>query len=342
MKVLLIGGTGNISAYVSALCAERGMELWLLNRGNETAPVPEGTRVIRADIGDEAAVESALQGERFDVVANFVNFHPGQIERDIRLFGGRTDQYIFVSTTCVYQRPLPDYPISEGFALRNDVMHYAAEKIACEEVLRKAFRESGFPATIVRPAHTYGDRMVLLSFCGKNGEWSVLRRMLEGKRVIIHGDGLSLWTLTHSSDFARGFCDLMGNPHAVGQAVHIATDEVKTWNEVYADIARALGVVPRFVHISCEMICAFDPSLTGLLLGDRAHCVFFDNTRIKRLSPGFTARVRFDRGVKNAVDYYLAHPEAQLEDPEFDGWCDRVLAAYDAFLEAGALAVKGV
>lgn len=328
MKALFIGGTGTISSAAAELAMQRGAELTVLNRGSR--PEPEGAEVLRADVGDEDAVRKLLSGRRFDTVADFNVFTPEQAERDIRLFSGKTDQYIFISSASAYQKPPAAYPITESTPLRNPYWEYARNKIACEEILTAAYRSNGFPATIVRPSHTYGKSGVPLAIHGKNGGWQVLERMKQGKPVIVHGDGLTLWTFTYNEDFAKGFCGLMGNPHALGQTVHITGDEAITWNDAYETIGRALGVKPNIVHIPSDFLAAFNPELLGSLLGDKAYCAVFDNSKIKRLVPGFRADIRFDEGVGRCVAYLSEHPELRVPDPEFDTWCDRVVAAHFA------------
>lgn len=330
MKILFIGGTGTISSAISALLVAQGHELYLLNRGNRPDRLPQGARALQADIRDEAAVASALQGHEWDVVADFIAFTPADVERDYRLFHGRTRQYVFISSASAYHKPVPDYRISESTSLANPYWEYSRQKIACEEYLMRQYRAGGFPVTIVRPSHTYGERSVPLGVHGDRGSWQVLSRMLQGKPVIIHGDGTSLWTMTHSRDFARAFVGLLGNPHAIGEAVQITSGETLTWNQIYAAIARALGVELRAVHVSSEFLDACGPyDFRGTLLGDKAHSVVFDNTKLHRLVPGFTATIRFDQGVRETVDYVLSHPDCQTPDPDFDAWCDRVIAALE-------------
>jgi nucleoside-diphosphate-sugar epimerase len=328
MKALFIGGTGIISSAAAKLAVQKGIELTLLNRGKHPEFTPDGAELLTADINDEEAVKELLRGRDFDVVASFITFLPAQAERDIRLFSGKTGQYIFISSASAYQKPMANYRITESTPLCNPYWRYSRDKIACEEAFMAAYRSDGFPITIIRPSHTYGDTSVPVSVCGKNGSWQVLDRILKGKPVIVHGDGLSLWTFTHNSDFAKAFVGLMDNPHAIGEAVHITSDETVTWNAAYSSIGKALGVKPNLVHIPSEFLAAFDPELLGNLIGDKANSAVFDNTKIKTLVPGFCASVRFDQGVKRTVDYVTAHPDCQVPDPDFDAWCDRVIAAY--------------
>ncbi|MEF2966695.1 SDR family oxidoreductase [Paenibacillus sp. M1] len=330
MKALFIGGTGTISSAITRQLAESGCELYLLNRGNRNDELPAGVRIIQADINREEEVSRLIEGHSFDVVADFIAFEPAQLERDYRLFHGKTKQFIFISSASAYQKPLSDYRITEGTPLSNPYWAYSRNKIACEEYLMKQYREQGFPVTIVRPSHTYDERSIPLGVHGSKGAWQVARRMLDNKRVIIHGDGTSLWTLTHNSDFAKGFIGLMGNIHAIGESVHITSDESVTWNQIYEIIADALGVKLQAVHVSSEFLAACSQDdLRGSLLGDKANTVVFDNSKLKRLVPGFTATVRVDQGIKQTIRHILAHPEYQVEDPEFDLWCDKVIGALE-------------
>lgn len=326
MKVLFIGGTGRISMEISRQLLETGHELYLINRGNRNSALPEGVHAIIADIGQEEEVKRLLGDETFDVVADFIAFEPRQLERDYRLFKGRCSQFIYISSASAYQKPLADYRITEGTPLSNPYWEYARNKIAGEEYLMKLYREEGFPITIVRPSHTYDERSVPLGVHGREGSYQVIKRMLMGKPVLIHGDGTSLWTMTHNSDFARGFIGLMNNMHAIGEAVQITSDESITWNQAYEAIAKALGVPLIAIHVSSEFLDACsDYDFKGSLLGDKANTVVFDNTKLKRLVPGYAAQVRFDQGIKRTVDYVLSHPECQKEDAEFDAWCDAVV-----------------
>lgn len=330
-KALFIGGTGTIStAITAALAAEGKWELTLLNRGSRSNEVPQGVKVIQADINDEEHVAGLLEGSSWDFVCDFIGFVPAQVERDWRLFRGKTRQYMYISSASAYQKPAASPFISEGTPLVNPYWEYSRNKIACEDFLMEKHRQEGFPVTIIRPSHTYGDRSVPLGVHGDNGSWQVLKRMLDGKRVIIHGDGSSQWTLTHNTDFAKGFIGLMGNPHALGNAFQITSDETLTWNQIYEVIAGKLGVELKAVHISSEFLDAVGPyDFRGGLIGDKAVTVLFDNSKLKRAVPGFQATVRFEEGVSRTIDHILSHPELQVEDPEFDAWCDRVLDAVD-------------
>lgn len=336
MKVLFIGGTGTISTAISTRLLEEGHELWLINRGTRNDVLPSGAHIIKADINDEESVTRQLEGQKFDVVADFIAFLPKQLERDYRLFNGRTRQFIYISSASAYQKPLSDYRIDEGTPLANPYWEYSRNKIAGEELLMKLYREEGFPVTIVRPSHTYSERSMPLGVHGPGGSYQVIRRMLEGKKVIIQGDGSSLWTLTFNTDFAKGFIGLMGNIHAIGEAVQITGDETLTWNQIYTVVADALGVGLNPCYVSSEFLAASSPAqwdLRGALLGDKSNSVVFDSTKLKRLVPGFAATVRFDQGARKVLDYINTHPECRKEDQEFDSWCDRVIAAQEAALK---------
>ncbi len=328
-KVLFIGGTGIISMAITRQLLKEGVELYLLNRGNRNEGLAgDNLHYITGDIYDEAAMAEKLEGMEFDVVAQFIAFTPDHLQRDYRLFEGKCKQYIFISSASAYQSPPADYRISEATPLQNPFWEYSRNKIACEDYLMKQYREHDFPITIVRPSHTYDERSIPLGVHGDHGSWQVAKRMLEGKPVIIHGDGTSLWTMTHNSDFAKGFIGLMGNVHAIGEAVQITSDETLTWNQIYACIADALGVELKAVHVPSAFLSACsDYDFEGGLLGDKANSVVFDNAKLKRLVPGFVATKRFDQGVKKTIAHVLATPELQLEDSEFDAWCDRVIKA---------------
>lgn len=330
MKVLFIGGTGTISMAISRLLLSQGHTLYLLNRGSRNTGLSGDLIELKADINDEAAVAALISDLKFDVVADFIAFVPEQLERDYRLFREKTKQFIYISSASAYQKPLSDYRINEGTPLANPYWEYSRNKIAGEEYLMKLYREEGFPVTIVRPSHTYDERSIPLGAHGEKGSYSVIKRMLEGKPVIIHGDGTSLWTITHNSDFAKGFVGLMGNIHAIGEAVQITSDESVTWNQIYQIIADALHVKLNAVHVASEFLDACsDYDFAGSLLGDKANTVVFDNSKLKKLVPGFTATVRADQGIRSTIEYVLSHPECQVEDPEFDDWCDRVIEALE-------------
>ncbi|WP_102409852.1 NAD-dependent epimerase/dehydratase family protein [Beduinella massiliensis] len=328
MKALFIGGTGTISTEVSRLAVERGWELTLLNRGNHV--LPKGARSLVLDISDEQAVKKALAGERFDVVADFIVFDEEQTRRDIRLFSGMTNQYFFISSASAYQKPPRDYVITESTPLCNPYWEYSRKKAACENVLMEAYRAEGFPVTVIRPSHTYCERSITVPVHGEKGSYPVLRRMLAGKPVIVPGDGTSLWTLTHASDFAKAFVGLMGHHKAIGEAFTITSDEQLTWNQILQCTARTMGVKANLYHVASDFLIACRPDLEGPLLGDKANSVVFDCSKLKRLVPDFICTTPFDIGVEKAWNYIQTHPECQVEDPAFDSWCDRVIEAQEA------------
>ncbi len=331
MKALFIGGTGTISTAITKLASEYGFELYLLNRGHRSEVVPEKVKVIEADINDEADVHEKLKGMTFDVVAQFIAYHVDALMRDVRLFTGKTKQYIFISSASAYQKPLSNPLITESTPLSNPFWEYSRNKIACEEYLMEQYRTNGFPITIVRPSHTYGDYSVPLAIHGNHGSYSVIDRIKKGKKVIVHGDGNTLWTLTHNTDFAKAFVGLMGNAHAIGEALQITSDESLTWNQIYEIIGDALGVKPRLVHIPSETLAKAHFDFAGGLLGDKAHTVLFDNSKIKRLVPEYKATVRFDQGIRRTLSYIEQHPKYQIADPEFDTWMDQMIDTYEAF-----------
>ena len=332
MRILIIGGTGTISSAITRQLAASGQDLWLLNRGTRKQEVPAGVKQIVADISNEEEVKRLLGDMQFDAVCEFIGFVPEQVERDIRLFKGRTRQYVYISSASAYNKPASNHVINEGTSLANPYWQYSRNKIACEELLMREYRENAFPVTIVRPSHTYCERSVPVSVHGLKGSWQVLKRMIDGKPVVVQGDGSSLWTLTWNEDFARGFIGLLGNPKAIGEAFQIMSDESLTWNQVYKCVADALGVAFHPYYVSSEFLAAVAPKeydFTGNLLGDKSVTVVFDCSKLKRVVPGFQATTRFHEGVRRCVDYLLSHPELQVEDEEFDAWCDQVIAAQE-------------
>lgn len=331
MKVLLIGGTGTISMAITKLLAQKGEEVYLLNRGTRSSELPENVKVITADIGNEEETAKKLEGMTFDAVCEFIGFVPSQLERDFRLFNGKTKQYIYISSASAYQKPLSDFKVTESTPLANPYWQYSRDKIACEEYLMKMYRENGFPITIVRPSHTYDERSVPLGVHGDKGSWQVVKRMMEGKPVIIHGDGTTLWTMTHNSDFAKAYVGLIGNIHAIGEAYHITSDESVTWNQIYQIIADCLGVKLNAYYVPSDFLHKTSKyDFLGSLIGDKANSVVFDNSKVKRAVPDFVATTRLDMGIKLAIDNILSKPELQVEDPEFDEWCDKVINALEA------------
>ena len=334
MKALFIGGTGTISmGIVRRLSDDPLWEVYLLNRGRRKDEIPAGVRHITGDINNEDDIRKKLDGMEFDVVSDFIAFDVEAVERDYRLFFGRTKQYIFISSASAYNKPAAHHVITEGTALANPYWEYSRKKIACEEYLMKKYREEGFPVTIVRPSHTYDERNIPLGVHGDKGFYQVIRRMQLGKPVIIQGDGSSLWAVTFNSDFAIGFTGLMGNRHAIGEAFQITGDEILTWDQIYRTISDALGVKLKPYHVSSEFLSVvgekYGYDFRGSLLGDKAVSVVFDNSKLKRLVPQMTTTVPFHKGVRITLEYVLAHPEKYEEDPEFDAFCDKVIDALE-------------
>ncbi|MCB9153929.1 MAG: NAD-dependent epimerase/dehydratase family protein [Caldilineae bacterium] len=324
MKVLFIGGTGVISSACADLAVRQGIDLYLLNRGQSLdRPAPIGATVLFGDIRDRASAEAALAGHTFDAVVEWIAFTPDQVQADVDLFRGRTGQYVFISSASVYQTPPASLPVTESTLLDNPYWEYSRNKIACEELLVRAYRDEKFPMTIVRPSHTYDATKIPLL-----GGYTSLQRMKAGKPVVVYGDGTSLWTLTNHRDFAKGFVPLLGNSRAVGEAVHITSDEWLSWNQIYETMAAALGVEADLVHIPSELINAFDPLHGEGLLGDKSHSMIFDNSKIKRLAPGFACTIPFAWGAREIVAWHEAEPARQQVDPYVDALMDRVIAAY--------------
>ncbi len=325
MKVLFIGGTGIISSACSRLAVQRGIELYLLNRGQSLRPVVDGAAVLHADIRDPQSVRAALGKLTFDAVVDWVAFAPEHIENDLELFHGRTGQYVFISSASAYQTPPAAQPVTESTVLHNPFWQYSRNKIACEERLLRAYREEKFPATIVRPSHTYDSTLLPVV-----GGYTVVDRMLRGKQVIVHGDGTSLWTLTHHSDFAKGFLGLLGNVHAIGESFHITSDEWLSWNQIFELVAHAAGAQAHIVHIPSDLIAAYDPEWGADLLGDKSLSMLFDNNKVRRLVPDFICTVPFSRGVEEIMAWYNADPARRKVNARFDSLCDRIIAAYQS------------
>lgn len=335
MKALFIGGTGTISTAISVLAVKKGWELYLLNRARNTDRIPEGAKLLTADINDEKAVSTLIRDLKFDVVVDFIAMQPAQIERDIKLFSHKTSQYIFISSASIYQKPLSYYKITESTPTSNPYYPYSRGKIACEERLLREYRDNGFPITIVRPSHTYDERNIPLDVVpGKTSTWQVIERIRSGKPVIVIGDGTSLWTMTHNSDFAKAFVGLLGNRAAIGESIHITSDEVLTWNEIYDCIGAALGKKVLKVHVPSDFLVACWPELEGSLIGDKSNSVCFDNSKIKRLVPDFVATMRFDSGVKLCIDYILSHSELQILDESLNRFYDNVIQSWQDALAA--------
>jgi nucleoside-diphosphate-sugar epimerase len=325
VKLLFIGGTGNISTAVSRRLLAAGHELWLLNRGLRSAGLP-GARTIIADIHQPTEVRAALGGEKFDTVVNWIAFTPEDVQRDLGLFTGRTGQYVFISSASVYRKPILDPVLTEATPAHNPFWPYSQNKIACEELLLKAWRENGFPATIVRPAHTY-DQIIPVALSAGNS-WTIVDRIRCGLPVVVHGDGTSIWVVTHSEDFAKGFTGLLGNARAVGEIFHITSDELLTWNQIHEEIGRAVGKAPKIVHIASDFIAQREPDQAGGLLGDKAHSFWCDNSKIKRFVPGYTATIPFHEGIRRTIAWFDADPARSVTEPATHALHERLVAAY--------------
>jgi nucleoside-diphosphate-sugar epimerase len=341
MNVLFIGGTGIVSSACTRLALQRGIKLTLLRRGQHRADWLAGAETVQADINDPSAVAHALRGRQFDVVVNFIAFTPVDIERDLELFRGRTGQYIFISSASAYQKPATDYLITESTPLANPHWDYSRNKIACEERLLKAYREQGFPITIVRPSLTYGETLIpLVINSWAELSYTVVDRMLRGQKVIVPGDGSSLWVITHDSDFAKGFVGLLGHEQSIGHAFHITTDEVLSWNQLYRIVGAAVGVEPRIVHIPSDFMVACLPQMEGTLVGDKAASVVFDNSKIKRFVPDYVATTRFAEGIRRSLAWFDADPARKLIDSEANATWDKLIESYEKALREAVAAFQ--
>ncbi|WP_433075623.1 SDR family oxidoreductase [Dactylosporangium sp. CA-052675] len=324
MKVLFIGGSGIISSACSRLAVERGIDLFVLNRGeSRQRPLPEAATLLRADVHDPAAVREVLAGHSFDAVVDWVAFTPEDVRADIELFRGRTGQYVFISSASAYQTPPARLPIVESSPLRNPFWQYSRDKIACEDLLVQVYRDRGFPATIVRPSHTY-DR-TLVPF---DGGWTVPARMRAGKEIVVHGDGTSLWTLTHHEDFARAFVPLLGHPRAIGDTFQITSDDHLTWNQIAEQLAAALGTTAKIVHVPSDAIAAADPDWGAGLLGDKAHSMVFDNSKVRALVPDYVATIPFHQGAREIAAWFDEDPARQVVDERLDKVMDDLVARF--------------
>ncbi len=326
MKVLFIGGTGTISSACTRLALEQGVELYLFNRGQTSTDLPAGAHLLQGDINNRDEAEGLLKGHTFDAVVDWIAFGVEQVERDIELFSERTGQYVFISSASVYQKPVAHYRIDEGTPLANPFWKYSRKKIACEDRLMREYRDNGFPITIVRPSHTYSPSRLPTAI---GGGPNVIARLRTGKKLIVHGDGESLWVMTHNTDFAKAFNGLLAHPKAIGNAYQITSDEVLTWNQIYAILGTAAGAEPQLVHIPSDFINHHDPATGAGLLGDKACSVVFDNSKIKELVPGYTATVPFSQGAKECVAWLDADPQRAQIDKEKEAMMDRVITAYE-------------
>jgi len=327
MKVLFIGGTGQISKAVSHLCVEKGIDLSVLNRGNNNHLIPDSITKYKIDIYGIDAMKLFLQDQYFDVVVNWIAFTKDHVERDVHLFKGKTKQYIFISSASAYQKPVLDYPITENTPLENPYWEYSRNKIACEEYLMEVHSDD-FNVTIVRPSHTYDDTKLITIIKTWGGEYGHIDRLLKGKPIIIPGDGTSLWTITHHSDFAQAFVPLLGEPRAYGEAYHITSDKVYTWDRLNDIIAHCLNVTPNVVHIPTDFILRYLPHMEGDLLGDKTWSAIFDNSKIKTIAKEYVSKVFYEDIAPNAVKHYVNNPKLQNIDLEFEKVYDQIIIDY--------------
>jgi nucleoside-diphosphate-sugar epimerase len=328
LTVLFIGGTGIISSAAASRALELGHDLTLLNRGSSsTRPAPAGAEVLTGDVSDPESIRRAIGERSFDVVVDFVAFTPDQVQADIDLFTGRAGQYVFISSASAYQKPVAALPIRESSPLRNPFWQYSRDKIACEDLLVGAYREHGFPVTIIRPSHTYDRTSIPVT-----GGWTVVDRLRRGLEVVVPGDGTSLWTLTHHVDFARAFVGLLGLPAAVGDVFHITSDEALPWDQIYTTLAAAAGVDdPRLVHVASESVAVVEPEWGPGLLGDKAHSVVFDNSKVKAFVPGWQATTSWAAGAREIVEWFDGDASRREVDPAAETAFDRLLAGARAF-----------
>jgi nucleoside-diphosphate-sugar epimerase len=341
MNVLFVGGTGIISSACTRLAVQRGVRLTLLTRGQHTSEMVGGAETLNADMNDATAVARALRGRRFDAVVNWIAFTAADIERDLELFRGQTRQYIFISSASAYQKPSTHYLITESTPLSNPHWDYSRNKIACEQRLLRAYREEGFPITIVRPSLTYGENLIPLVINSWERSYTVVDRMLKGQKVIVPGDGSSLWVITHNSDFAKGFVGLLGHEQSIGHAFHITSDEVLSWDQLYRTVGAAVGVEPRIVHIPSDFMVACLPAMEGTLIGDKSVSVVFDNTKIKRFIPDYVATTRFAQGIRQSLAWFDADPGRKLIDSEANATWDRLIGGYEKGLKEAVGSFKG-
>ncbi len=340
MKALFIGGTGIISTACARLAVERGIELTLVTRGLRKADLPAGVRTIQADVDDIVATRRALGQETFDAVVDWIAFTPEHLERDLALFRGRTRQFVFISSASAYQKPATHYLITESTPLANPYWDYSRNKIACEERLIRANREEGFPITIVRPSLTYGDTQVALAINSWAKSYTAIDRMRRGKKVIVPGDGSSLWVITHNTDFAKGLVGLLGNEQSIGHAFHITSDEVMCWDQFYRIAAEAAGAEPNLIHIPSDFIAACLPDKLGGLSGDKAVSVVFDNSKIKRFVPGYQATTPFGQGIRRTLAWFDADPARRQVDDEANAVWDKLIDVYEGGLTRAVAAFR--
>jgi nucleoside-diphosphate-sugar epimerase len=324
LRVLFIGGSGIISSACCRLAVQRGLDLYVLNRGaTQLRPLPAEVKILHGDIREQASVRQALGDHEFDVVVNWIAFTPEHIETDLKLFRGRVGQYVFISSASAYQTPPSRVPVTESTPLNNPYWQYSRDKIACEDRLVRAYREEGFPATIIRPSHTY-DRTLVPSYAG----WTLVQRIRQGKEVVVQGDGTSLWTVTHSDDFAKGFVPLLGNTRTLGEPFHITSDDVLTWNQITMILAAAAGAEAKIVHVPSDAIAAADPIWGPALLGDSAHSMIFDNSKLRSVVPDYVATITLEQAAPEIIAWHDQDPSRQNVDPDLDALMDKLVATY--------------
>ena len=340
MKVLFIGGTGIISTACSELAVQRGIDLTLVTRGQHQSRLSSQVKSLVVDVRDLSAAARSLEGSFFDCVVDWTAFTPADIERDLQLFRGRTSQFIFISSASAYQKPAADYLITESTPLANPFWDYSRGKIACEERLLQAYRDEGFPVTIVRPSLTYGDTQLPLVMNSWEKPYTIVDRMLKKQKVIVPGDGSSVWVITHNSDFAKGFVGLLGHRQAIGHAFHITSEEALTWDQYYGMVAEALGVEARIVHIASDFIIACMPEKQGTLIGDKSRSTVFDNCKIKRFVPGYCATTKFSEGIRRTLAWLQADPARQQIDAAANAAWDKLIDAYEKGLAAAILSFR--
>ena len=328
MKILFVGGTGIISTASTALAAKRGLDITVLSRGQHASELPPGVKTLIADVNDPALIQK-LEHDSFDAVVDWIAFTPADIERDLKLFRGRTRQFVFISSASAYQKPQTHYLMTESTALANPYWDYSRNKIACEERLMQAYRDEGFPVTIVRPSLTYGETLIPLVLNSWQQSYTAVDRMMRGQKLIVPGDGSSLWVITHNTDFAKGLVGLLGHSQAIGHAFHITSDEVLTWDQLFCIVGAAVGVEPRLVHIPSDFIASCLPDKKGTLIGDKSVSVVFDNSKIKRFVPGYCATTSFAEGIQQSLAWFNADPSRKQIDQQVNATMDKLISTYE-------------
>lgn len=331
MKFLFIGGTGLISSACSELAVSRGNELFILNRSiSKKTAIPQGATLLQGDVkGDLSYISKLMTDRYFDAVVDFIAYTVEDIERDLTLFSGNTDQFVFISSASAYQKPPKNFLITEETQLENPFWQYSRDKIACEQSLLKAYREGGFPVTIIRPSLTYGPAQIPFCVGSWQHPWTVIARMKNRKQIIVPGDGTSLWVMTWNGDFAKGLVGLLGNQKAIGETFQITSDEVLTWDQIHAEAFKALGIEPNIAHISTDLIVAYWPDSTGSLIGDKVNSAVFENSKIKKFVPDFKCEVNWAEGFRRSIAWYDAHPNYKTIDRELDNLFDKILAGHE-------------